>query len=124
MVLNGASCRTSACCAKTHLHAYVISKNFPGVIPRAPVKRGRKGWERESLGWKGKEQKWRERGERKNGKGRERKERMEGKGEEREGGENLDLPIFPTSFRLCAFGTSNSETTRHFGFEYAWWILI
>jgi hypothetical protein len=26
-------------CAKTHLRAYVISKNFPGVIPRTPIKK-------------------------------------------------------------------------------------
>jgi hypothetical protein len=30
-------------CAKTHLRAYVIFKNFPGLYPRTPVNKGREG---------------------------------------------------------------------------------
>jgi hypothetical protein len=44
-------------CVKTHLRAFVISKFFPGVIPRTPVSRGGAGgvgWEgRGGVGWGG-----------------------------------------------------------------------
>jgi hypothetical protein len=46
-------------CAKTHLHALAISKIFPGIIHRIPIKMGEGGigremWDEEGRGTKGK----------------------------------------------------------------------
>jgi hypothetical protein len=56
-------------CAKTRLHASAISKNFPGLYPRTPVKMG-KGWDGTGFGeGEGKERRGRE-GEGRKGKGK------------------------------------------------------
>jgi hypothetical protein len=61
-------------CAKTYLHASVISKNFPGVLPRTLVRKVRGRWEGTvDLGRK-------EQGREGDGKGREKREEKASRG--------------------------------------------